>query len=154
MKLKGAKQVHYDSGPNMTPLVDVVMVILIFLMMAGSFAQGGWFLQSSIPIKTKGGQQAAVDPTKVPEEPLEVRIDNAADGFRVLAGDIRAVGDREQLKMALERKLGQFKMAGTPQDKVQVVLMPGRNVRYENINMVYEAAQRAGFTKVGFATSH
>ena len=37
MKLQGAKQVHYDSGPNMTPLVDVVMVILIFLMLAGSF---------------------------------------------------------------------------------------------------------------------
>jgi biopolymer transport protein ExbD len=37
---------------------------------------------------------------------------------------------------------------------VQVVLMPGRNVKYENIVAVYEAALRAGFTKVGFATSH
>ena len=27
MRIKGAKAVHYDSGPNMTPLVDVVMVI-------------------------------------------------------------------------------------------------------------------------------
>ena len=26
MKIKGAKQVHYDSGPNMTPLVDVVIL--------------------------------------------------------------------------------------------------------------------------------
>ena len=24
MKVQGAKKVHYDSGPNMTPLVDVV----------------------------------------------------------------------------------------------------------------------------------
>ena len=31
MKVSGAKQVHYDSGPNMTPLVDVVMVILMIL---------------------------------------------------------------------------------------------------------------------------
>ena len=37
MKMKGAKQVHYESGPNMIPLVDVVMVILIFLMLAGTF---------------------------------------------------------------------------------------------------------------------
>ena len=154
MKIKGAKQVHYDSGPNMTPLVDVVMVILIFLMMTGSFTQGGWFLQSSVPIKSKGGAQTDVAPGFVPDEPLEVRIDNSADGFRVLAGDIRSTGDREQLRLALEQKLKQFQAAGSSKEKIQVVLMPGRNVKYENIIAVYEAALRAGFTKVGFATSH
>jgi biopolymer transport protein ExbD len=154
MKIKGAKQVHYDSGPNMTPLVDVVMVILIFLMMAGSFTQGGWFLQSTVPIKAKGGQKVDLPPGTIPDEPLEVRSDNAADGFRVLAGDIRATGDKEQLKGALEQKLRAFEATGTARDKVQVVLMPGRNVKYENIVAVYEAALRAGFTKVGFATSH
>ena len=154
MRLRGAKQVHYDSGPNMTPLVDVVMVILIFLMMAGSFSQGGWFLQSTVPIKAKGGAQAEVKPGTIPDEPLEVRIDNSVDGFRVLAGDIRSVGDREQLRQALERKRVQYEAVGTPKDKVRVVLMPGRNVKYENIITVYEAALRAGFSKVGFATSH
>jgi biopolymer transport protein ExbD len=154
MKLRGAKKVHYDSGPNMTPLVDVVMVILIFLMMTGSFTQGGWFLQSSVPIKSKGGAQADVAPGFVPDEPLEVRIDNSADGFRVLAGDIRSTGDREQLRLALEQKLKQFQAAGSSKEKIQVVLMPGRNVKYENIVAVYEAALRAGFSKVGFATSH
>jgi biopolymer transport protein ExbD len=154
MKIRGAKQVHYDSGPNMTPLVDVVMVILIFLMMAGSFSQGGWFLQSSVPIQSKGGPKVDVPPGFVPDEPLEVRIDNSPDGFRVLAGDIRSSGDRGELRDALERKLNQHLAAGMAKDKVQVVLMPGRNVRYENIITVYEAALRAGFTKVGFATSH
>lgn len=154
MKIKGAKQVHYDSGPNMTPLVDVVMVILIFLMMAGSFTQGGWYLQSTVPIKAKGGVQAEVKPGTIPDEPLEVRIDNAADGFRVVAGDIRSSGDREQLRLSLAQKLAAYEAAGTARDKVQVVLMPGRNVKYENIIAVYEAALRAGFTKVGFATSH
>ena len=154
MKLRGAKQVHYDSGPNMTPLVDVVMVILIFLMMTGSFTQGGWFLQSTVPIKAKGGAQVDVAPGFVPDEPLEVRVDNSADGFRVLAGDIRSSGDREQLRASLEQKLAQYQAAGTAKEKVNVVLMPGRNVRYENIVTVYEAALRAGFKKVGFATSH
>ena len=154
MKIKGAEKVHYDSGPNMTPLVDVVMVILIFLMMAGSFSKGGWFLQSTVPIKAKGGAQVQVPPGTIPDEPLEVRIDNAADGFRVIAGDIRSAGDKEQLKAALAQKLLAFKNAGTEQDKVQVILMPGRNVKYENIVAVYEAALRAGFTKVGFSTSH
>ena len=91
---------------------------------------------------------------RVPDEPLEVRIDNSTDGFRVLAGDIRSTGDREQLRLSLEQKLKQYEGAGTARDKVQVVLMPGRNVKYENIVSVYEAGLRAGFTKVGFATSH
>ena len=154
MKIRGAEKIHYDSGPNMTPLVDVVMVILIFLMMAGSFTQGGWFLQSTVPIKSKGGAQTQVPPGMIPDEPLEVRIDNAADGFRVVAGDIRSSGDREALRVALAQKLAAFQAAGTTKDRVQVVLMPGRNVKYENIVAVYEAALRAGFTKVGFATSH
>jgi biopolymer transport protein ExbD len=145
---------RFEAGPNMTPLVDVVMVILIFLMMTGSFTQGGWFLQSSVPIKSKGGAQADVAPGFVPDEPLEVRIDNSADGFRVLAGDVRSTGDREQLRLALEQKLKQYQAAGSTKDKIQVVLMPGRNVKYENIVAVYEAALRAGFSKVGFATSH
>ena len=154
MKIKGAEKIHYDSGPNMTPLVDVVMVILIFLMMAGSFSQGGWYLQSTVPIKAKGGARTEVPPGTIPDEPLEVRIDNAADGFRVVAGDIRSSGDREALRVALAQKLAAFQAAGTGKDRVQVVLMPGRNVKYENIVAVYEAALRAGFTKVGFATSH
>ncbi len=154
MRIKGAKQVHYDSGPNMTPLVDVVMVILIFLMLAGSFESGGWFLQSSMPIKKEGGVAAPPDPSKIPDEPLDIRVDNSADGFRVRAGDISTQGDRAQLKALLEQKRKQFEATGTPPSRVQVVLMPGRNVKYNNLITVYEAALRAGFTKVGFATSH
>ena len=49
MRITGTKKVHYDSGPNMTPLVDVVMVILIFLMLCGSFGGLEHFLASSLP---------------------------------------------------------------------------------------------------------
>ena len=70
------------------------------------------------------------------------------------AARTRSSGDREQLRAALAQKLAAFEAAGTTKDKVQVVLMPGRNVKYENIVAVYEAALRAGFSKVGFSTSH
>jgi biopolymer transport protein ExbD len=83
-----------------------------------------------------------------------VRIDNSADGFRVQVGDVRVGGDRERLREELHKKLVAFQGANTPPEKVQVVLMPGRNVRYENIVAVYEAALRADFIKIGFATSH
>ena len=158
MKIKGAKQVHYDSGPNMTPLVDVVMVILIFLMLAGQFGANEWFLTSNLPIKTKGGAKADLKPGQVPDELLEVRIDTDNNyGFRVLAGDISSQGrtpEREWLIAAFTKKLDDLvTKAGTPVDKVQVVLFPSPNAQYEHIAAVYEAALAAKFQKVAFRTS-
>src|SRR4051794_34290957 len=75
MKIKGAKAVHYESGPNMTPLVDVVMVILIFLMLTGSFGAAAHFLPSSMPIKQTG--HGEIDPNKIPKIPdqqLEIAV--------------------------------------------------------------------------------
>ena len=58
---------------NMTPLVDVVMVILIFLMLTGTFAVGEHFLQSNLPLTRKGSGLST--PSNVPpDEPLEIRL--------------------------------------------------------------------------------
>ena len=54
MKLQGARKVRYDAGPNMIPLVDVVMVILIFFMLAGSFVGAEHYMLSDVPIQAKG----------------------------------------------------------------------------------------------------
>lgn len=158
MKIKGAKKIHYDSGPNMTPLVDVVMVILIFLMLAGSFGANELFLTSKLPIKESGGAPTDVKPGEVPDELLEVRIDTDNNyGFRVLAGDISSQGFKPEprwLQAAFERKLQDFtQRANTPVDRVQVVLFPSPNAQYEHIAAVYEAALAAKFEKVAFRTS-
>jgi hypothetical protein len=62
MKLTTSKKIHYDSGPNMTPMVDVVMVILVFLMLAGSFAGAEHYLVSNLPYTKSGGGNAAPPP--------------------------------------------------------------------------------------------
>ena len=159
MKLKGAKQVHYDSGPNMTPLVDVVMVILIFLMLAGSFGANELFLTSNLPIKNSGGAgEVQLKPGELPDEIMEVRIDPDNNyGFRVHFGDISSSGrapERDWLIAAFKQKLGDFvNKANTPVSRVQVVLFPHPNAQYEHIAAVYEAALAAQFEKVAFRTS-
>src|SRR5579862_1559706 len=85
MKIRGAKKVHYDSGPNMTPLVDVVMVILIFLMLAGSFGGSAHFLMSKQGIKATGGHGRPLKPGELPDVNLEVRVDNSRDGIGFVA---------------------------------------------------------------------
>ena len=153
MRLKGAKQVHYDSGPNMTPLVDVVMVILIFLMLAGSFGGSSLFLSSNLPIVKGGvGGVAAGDLAPVI---LEVRIDpDPTYGFKVTADNIRTYGTTEGLQDAFAKKRDQYvNVAGTKPEEIQVVLYPAQNVKYESVAKVYQAALKAGFPKIAFHAS-
>ena len=154
MKIRGAKKVHYDSGPNMTPLVDVVMVILIFLMLAGSFAGAEHYLVSNVPFTDKGAGGEPPPPGFVPDEPLEIRVDSPnPDSFIARAGQI-TVGDADRLQGLLEKMRDQLETAGTKRDKVQVVISPGRNVKYKFLVEVYQAALQAKFEKVGFAPAH
>jgi biopolymer transport protein ExbD len=153
VKLNVSRKVHYESGPNMTPLVDVVMVILIFLMMTGSFGGVEHYLTSNIPLSQKGLSNAAPPPGWVPDEPLEIRVDPAGDGFRATAGRIRA-SDAAALTAQLSTMREQLNRAGTPTNKIQVVISPGRNVQYDHLIRVYESALNAKFEKVAFATAH
>ena len=158
MKIKGAKQVHYDSGPNMTPLVDVVMVILIFLMLAGSFGANEWYLTSK-SVKTGGGSgpPPELKPGELPDEIIEVQIlPDTTYGFRVLSGDINSQGrapDRDWLIGRFTAKMQQYESQKTPIDRLQVVLAPSNNAQYEHIARVYEAALSAKFAKIAFRTS-
>src|ERR1700732_1566135 len=105
MKMKGAKQVHYDSGPNMTPLVDVVMVILIFLMLAGSFAGASRYIISKGGIHAKGVGAAQADPNKPIETPIDLDVFRGKLGGFVAQGTgINPTNDPDVLKNALEGK--------------------------------------------------
>ena len=156
MKIKGGKQVHYDSGPNMTPLVDIVMVILIFLMLAGSFGGSTQFLVSKQAIKKSGGEGRPLKPGEVPDTPVEVRVDNARDGVGFIAtgNSLPPVNQADKVQAWLQGKRQQFNAAGTQTDKLLVTISPSRNVKYRYLIDVYQAALQAGYTKVAFTTSH
>src|SRR5262245_65539597 len=120
MRIRGAKQVHYDSGPNMTPLVDVVMVILIFLMLAGSFAGAEHFLISNQPLTKSGVGGASLPAGFIPDEPLEIRVDSPMpDRFTAIAGQIRT-DNAEALTAQLTKMRAALNAAGKPTDNTQV----------------------------------
>lgn len=155
MKIKGAKQVHYESGPNMTPLVDIVMVILIFLMLAGSFAGTEWYLVSDIPLRETGGGNVTPPPGGFPQyELLEIRVDQSAtrDGFVARAGQVQT-SDPVVLSAALTNLATQYLKTGNGPEKIQVIISPGRAVKYEHLVAIYQAALDAKFTRIGFSTA-
>jgi len=66
----------FESGPNMTPLVDVVMCILIFLMMVGTFATGELYLEQRAGLfATASSSAVAPDPSKILDQPITIRVD-------------------------------------------------------------------------------
>jgi biopolymer transport protein ExbD len=154
MRIQGAKKIHYDSGPNMTPLVDVVMVILIFLMLAGSFVGAEHFLISNLPLSQSGAGGVQLPPGYIPDEPIDIRVDSPTpDTFLATAGRIQT-GDIQKLTGQLKGMRLALNQTGKDDDHIQVKIGPGKNVKYRFLVQVYEAALNAGYKKVAFATSH
>src|SRR3954466_8469303 len=144
MKIQGAQKIHYDSGPNMTPLVDVVMVILIFLMLAGSFVGAEHFLVSNMPMSKAGAGNVQLPPGFIPDEPIDIRVDSpTADRFIASAGRIHT-SDVAELTRQLRGMRVALNQAGKDDDHIQVKIGPGKNVKYRFLVDVYEAALNAG----------
>ena len=104
MKVSGAKKVHYDSGPNMTPLVDVVMVILIFLMLAGSFAGTTRFIISKAAIHDQGvgGKKSTEESIDVP---TEININHqTGGGFVAMGTGIKPMSDPAEITAFSEQQ--------------------------------------------------
>jgi biopolymer transport protein ExbD len=156
MRIQGAKKIHYDSGPNMTPLVDVVMVILIFLMLTGSFGAAAHFLPSNAPIRSGGKGQ--IDPNEVPKIPdpqLDIYIATIDDGTykaRVGSGEEFFNGVSRAGKKLVD-SLRELKAKQESPDKLQVVLAPRLSTRYKHIIEVYQVCMEAECPKIGFQTA-
>lgn len=154
MKLRVAEKVHYDAGPNLTALVDITMVILIFLMLCGSFVGSEHYLVSNLPISASGLGKVAPPPGYIPDEPIEIRVDaQPTGGFVATAGKIQT-SDPDALTEQLKKMRLALIRAGKSDDQMQVKIGPGKNVKYQQLVKVYESALNAGYKKVAFARSH
>lgn len=168
MKVMGSKAIHYDSGPNMTPLVDIVMVILIFLMLTGSFEGIQHYLSSNLPISRQGVGGTPLPAGFVPDEPLSVLVwpdDANAAVYHVKVGGHEEIAvntaDQNQSRQQLEKmrsllqgiRQQMVEVAKTPIDRIQVQISPTRQVRWQYLINIYEAAADSGFTKIGYTTA-
>jgi biopolymer transport protein ExbD len=153
MKMKRPKASHYESGPNMTPLVDIVMVILIFLMLVAKFVTSSvHYLATSVPYTPGGGGQVAKPAGWVPPTVLEIYVDPRLEGFVARVGSQQTDDPRTLSSMLLQQK-SNIESTGTKPEDVQVQISPRGNTKFASLIAVFEAANAAGFSKIAFTGS-
>ena len=116
---------------NMTPLVDVMLVLLIIFIITAPL------MTHSVPVDLP---RAASTPT--PEKPMTLQVSINAENQIFVGSD--AV-DRS----ILETK---FREAVAKDANVEMHLKADRSTRYESVAETMSAARRAGLTKIGFVT--
>lgn len=136
---RSALAVHdHHVGPNMTPMVDVVMVILIFFMASASIVGPQWLLTSALPNR-KAAPPAPGEVTRI-----EVRLSRSA-GRTLASINNQPPGNPADVPATLAQAAGQ------DPTKLVVIVKPEGDVPYEDVVRVHEACQRLGIAKVGVA---
>ena len=135
---------HY--GPNMTPMVDVVMVILVFFMASTAVLGPEWFLRSALPvarakIPTPPGTQGPR-----PEIRAEFTLTQSGAAPTLVTGP----GVENAPLESLLAKLQALAVENRPED-VAVVLHPGPTVPYMDLVRIHEVCQKLGIVKIGMA---
>jgi biopolymer transport protein ExbD len=122
---------------NMTPLIDCVFLLLIFFMIATTFAP--------MPgIRVKLPPPGAPPPPGQKLDQLILRISNpegGAQGTMIL---------NEQVVSSMQSLLSSFHDASLKQ-KEMLIIQSGRQVMHEQIVAVMDMAKRADVKKIGFA---
>lgn len=120
---------------NLIPLIDVLLVILIFLMVTTTYAR---FAELQINLPEAKGDSAK-------EVPLQISVDVDATGnYRVNDGSLPG-SDVQSISEAM------IKSAAGRKDPV-VVISADAQASHQSVVRVMDAARRVGFTHVTFVT--
>lgn len=120
---------------NLIPLIDVLLVIIIFLMLTTTYAKFSG-LEINLP---------TAEASKQPEQPNEIDVAVTAAGQILINKSPIAASDVRSIAEALGRA------AGGRQDPV-IVINADAKATHQSVVDVMQAAQTAGYPRISFAT--
>ncbi len=133
------------STPNLAPMVDVVMVILIFFMLGTSFALSEGALPMQLPADVGPGGGASITITPVVRIAIRQTATPDAAVIHVMQRPL-SPSSPEALFAFMRAKREQ---GADPRGRVVVSADPG--VRYRHVISAFNACVLAGFENVQFA---
>ena len=122
---------------NLIPMIDVLLVILIFMMVTTSYAK---FSELQINLPQAGGESAT---TQI--KPINVAVD-AAEHYTINNQGV-SYKDVGSLVTAL-------KSAASDQTDPTIVINADAKATHQSVINVMEAARRAGYGKITFTTQN
>lgn len=132
---------------KMTPMIDVVFLLLIFFLWTASFQISERTLPSNIA-ELSGTQPVNQNQPPPPAEDFDkvvVRIQQQADRITWRINDV-TLADFQQVRTRLQT-IGQIKR------DVPVILHPDPNVALAAVINLYDLSRTLGFTQIQFAAS-
>jgi len=142
MKFKDS--VEEELQINLTPLIDIVFLLLIFFMVSTTFTR-----ESQLRIQLPEAQAEESQPQEVPQLVVEI----SALGVYAVKGP-RDSGPRQVLNTssdALQRVI-ENAVADATRDEIVVIVRADRQTPHEAVIRALSVARQAGLTRITFAT--
>ncbi len=129
------RQVKSEEGINLTPLIDVVFLLLIFFMVSTTFTKET-HLKLSLP-------EAQGDPA--PDVPEKIEVIIGAQGEFAINGETLVNTQLDTLMAAIEA-------TGKGDTSLPFVITADAKVPYESVVTAMDAAGRMGYVNLSMTT--
>ncbi|MGB5473730.1 MAG: biopolymer transporter ExbD [Gammaproteobacteria bacterium] len=125
-----------EPDVNLTPLIDVVFLLLIFFMVSTTFEQ-----QSRIQIELP---EATADATAQEDDTLEILVDAQGRYF---------IGDQQVINSELKTLKTAIRKAAGNRGELPVTIRADANTPHQAVIRVLDATSQLGLTHISLATS-
>ena len=130
------KQSRPEPDVNLTPLIDVVFLLLIFFMVSTSFVK-----QSQITIRLPEAESTAA----VEEPPAQIEIMITEQGAYLVNGRELINNRPETIRNALQR-------VSAGNTDLPLTISADANARHQHVVTAMDVAGRLGFVRISIAT--
>lgn len=138
----------HANVPNLAPMIDVVMVILIFFMLGTTFAISEGMVKARLPSVVTNTAAAKVAMIPTVRIHVQQKSDASTCRFLVMGQELDDSSTGESLTRFLSQKRRDGAELSSP---VQVTADP--DVHYQFVVTAMDACSRAGFTNVNLKVS-
>jgi biopolymer transport protein ExbD len=125
-----------EPDVNLTPLIDVVFLLLIFFMVSTTFEH-----QSRIQVELP---EASAEPTTPEAESLEIIVDAQGRYF---------IGEEQVVNTQLKTLMGAITKVIGDRTDMPVIVRADANSPHQSVVTVLDATSQLGLTRISLATT-